>query len=92
MHGGLMTKEKNDPKEKVEDKQEKQNVFIIKQTDTTGVYNLETIDGKSMGEAHIPNLKMSKVVRKACNDNDRVLFHCIKNDKFNKWELKELIS
>ena len=71
---------------------EKENVFIIKHTDTTGVYTLETKDGESRGEAHIPNLKMSKILRYALEEEGETKFHCIKNEKFDKWELKELIN
>ena len=93
MHGGLMKKEKQSKgQEQVVVKKEKDNVFIVKGTDTTGVFLLETSDGESRGEAHVPTLKMSKILRRALGDNETVKFHCIKNDKFDKWELKELIN
>ena len=93
MHGGLMKKEKQSKEqEQVVEKREKDNVFIVKGTETTGVFLLETSDGESRGEAHVPTLKMSKVLRRALEDNETVKFHCIKNEKFNKWELKELIN
>lgn len=93
MHGGLMKQDKQSTdKEQVVEKKEKDNVFIVKGTDTTGVFLLETQDGESRGEAHVPTLKMSKVLRRALEDNETVKFQCIKNEKFDKWELKELIN
>lgn len=96
MHGGLMKSEKKAAKSEniVKEQKEEKTVFILKETDTSGVYNLETLKGESCGEAHVPNLKMSKIVRKAFSENEdkAVKFHCIKNEKFDKWELKEQIE
>lgn len=90
MHGGI-SKEKV-VKQKEEPKQEKmENVFLVSKTDTSDVYQLSK-DGESMGEAHIPNLKTSKQVRRALEDKEEVYFQCIKNENFNKWELKQLVE
>jgi hypothetical protein len=92
MHGGLMKQDKKNIDSKKDTLKMNENVFTVKQTDTTGVYTLDTTSGESRGEAHVPNLKMSKVLRRALEDNENVRFHCIKNEKFDKWELKELMS
>lgn len=92
MHGGLMKQDDKKSDDKKDTTKVKENVFIVKQTETTGVYSLETEDGESRGEAHVPNLKMSKVLRSALEEEGETRFHCIKNEKFNKWELKELMA
>ncbi len=94
MHGGLIKKETKpeQQQQQKEEKNEKDNVFVVKATDTTGLFLLETKDGESRGEAHVPTLKMSKILRRSLEENEKTYFHCIKNKKFDKWELKELIS
>lgn len=92
MHGGLMKQDKNSSIDKTAVPKEKENIFIVRGTDTTGLFLLETSDGESRGEAHVPTLKMSKVLRRALEESGETRFHCIKNEKFDKWELKELIS
>ena len=71
------------------------SVFIIRTTDESGIYKLYDVNtGEDMGEAHIPNLKMSKMVRKMLNNSgdEDIKFSCIKNDKFNKWERVKAIE
>ena len=90
MHGGLM-KETKKPKEQAP--KVSGNKFEVKETDRSGIYKLFNESGENMGEAHIPNLKMSKLVRNLFqeykSDNKPLFFLCKKNEKFDKWELVE---
>ena len=91
MHGGLM-KEKTKKEKKFEGV-----VLKLRKTDKSGIYSLFTQNDEDYGIAHT-TLSSIRMIRKIFEDNednhknDDVLFQCIKNTNFDKWEIVKQVK
>ena len=69
--------------------------FIIKTTDKPDIYNLFCMDGSTIsdyGIAYIGKMKTSKMLKKWFSENEAkdCLVSCEFNERFKKWEVKEM--
>lgn len=74
----------------------KQLRFMVRKTDISDIYNLYCLKDDEIhkyGGAHIPNLKISKFMRKAFSDGvDNVTMNCEYNPNMEKWKPVEITS
>mgnify|MGYP001225824802 CR=1 FL=1 len=68
--------------------------FMVKKTETSDIYNLYIMNDNDLvkyGNALIPNLKTSKLIRKIFSDgNDNITFKCEYNKSMQKWKPLEI--